>query len=521
MQRIDKKLWVPLGLRAGIWAVVTVVFLLLFSISTSPLTNEYGTDSSFFVLVAQGMTKGMLPYRDFFDMKGPYLFLIEYIGQLFRYGKVGAICVQCVNLFATLYVMDAIFLTQMGWSKRNLAMELLCAIPVLLAAMVSFDGGNLTEEYALPWLMLAVFFALGYLKQSRQSGDWSHPKWIGFYYGFAFGFLALIRVTNAAAIGAVILTISIGLISKKQWKNLLLNGVMFILGCAAAFAPACIFFACHGLLGEMLTQVFLFGFRYSEGGDLASKIEILRSDYMAFVYLALLPLAVLLLYRVRDWRKWLLAASAFVIFLAAVLMGNVYVHYFTLCLPNLALAMAFWLEELAKGEKQKLRRWDLKKVLVIVLVVLCFGQMWPRIQSAYETSDTVRYWKSIGAGRWKRDYCLDIAARIPEDERDSVYAYGMATYAGGMFSCANFYVQAQLLPSHRYCDWQEHYIELNPEVGDELAQWLAGENPKWVVVPVEYEIAPEQIADAIEAHYHEYERNDTYILYAANGNTEK
>lgn len=512
----NKKNVIGPGLRAVVWAAVTVVFLLLFSISTSPLTNEYGTDSSFFVLVAQGMTKGMLPYRDFFDMKGPYLFLIEYIGQLFRYGKVGALCVQCINLFLTLCIIDMVFLMQLRGRKRTFPLELACVLPLLIVAMVSFDGGNLTEEYALPWLMLSVFFALRYLKKSRESGDWTHPKRIGFYYGFAFGFLAMIRVTNAAAIGAVIWTVSVGLMVKKQWKNLLRNGLMFLLGCAAALAPACIFFACHGLLGEMLTQVFLFGFQYSEGGDLASRIAIVGENYIAFVYLALLPLGVLLVYRVRDWRKWLLAVSAFAIFLAAVLMGNVYVHYFTLCLPNLVLAFAFWLEELGNTETACLRRWNVRKILVILLVVLSLGQLWPQVQSNYETAETVRSWKSVGAGRWKRDYCLDIASWIPEEERDSVYAYGMASYADGMFSCANFYVQAQLLPSHRYCDWQEHYIELNPGVGDELAAWLAGENPKWVVVPVEYTIAPEQIADAISGHYHEYVRNDIYILYAAN-----
>ncbi|MBQ7801867.1 MAG: hypothetical protein IJ375_06055 [Oscillospiraceae bacterium] len=517
MRLNNKKAMLGFGLRAAVWAAVTVVFLLLFSLSTSPLTNEYGTDSAFFVLVGQGMTQGMLPYRDFFDMKGPYLFLIEYIGQLFRYGRVGAICVQCINLFLTLCIMDLIFLTRLG--KGNFPMELLCVAPVLVTAMVTFDGGNLTEEYALPWLMLALLLALGYLKKSRDSGNWAHPKWAGFYYGFAFGFLALIRVTNAAAIGAVILTITVGLLVKKEFKNLLVNGGMFLLGCAAAFAPACIFFACHGLLGEMLTQVFLFGFQYSGDGDLASRLAMIREDYMAFVYLALLPLGVLALYRVKDWRKWLLAASSFAVFLAAVLMGNVYVHYFTLALPNLVLAMAFWLEAL--GEKAALRRWDLKKALVVALTVLCFLPMGDLLTVQYDTSATVRYWKSIGAGRWKRDYCLDIASWIPEEERGSVYAYGMATYAGGMYSCSNFYVQAQLLPSHRYCDWQEHYIELNPEMGEELAAWLAAENPKWVIVPVEYTIQPEQIAEAINGHYHEHVRNDTYILYAANSKTEK
>ena len=66
-----------------------------FASNSSPLTpNFVGSDSAFFRLVGQGMTKGMLPYRDFFDMKGPYLFLIEYLAQLVSYGRLGIFIIE-------------------------------------------------------------------------------------------------------------------------------------------------------------------------------------------------------------------------------------------------------------------------------------------------------------------------------------------------------------------------------------------------------------------------------------------
>lgn len=54
--------------------LISVIFLLFFSVNTTPITinkNGSGGDSAFFMLVGQGMLKGKLPYVDFFDMKGP------------------------------------------------------------------------------------------------------------------------------------------------------------------------------------------------------------------------------------------------------------------------------------------------------------------------------------------------------------------------------------------------------------------------------------------------------------------
>lgn len=497
-------------LRAIALALMSILFLLVFSPATSPLSQYYGSDSAFFTLVGQGMTKGMLPYRDFFDMKGPFLFLIEYIGQLICYGRIGAFIMQCINLFVCLCLIDIIYHSHIGNVKFSFVYECFFMLPFFVLAISTFEGGNLTEEYSLPWLLLAVYFALKYIKQSKKTSEYKHPLRIGFYYGFAFGVLALIRITNAAMIGAIILTIAVGLLVKKEIKNLLLNGVAFIAGCVVAFIPFCLFYAWHGLLDEMLSQVFLFGIQYSTEASFSEKLTYLMNRYGSFLWWSLLPLAVTLVYRLNDWRYWLLSLAGFLLFFVAVTMGNAYGHYFTLGLPNLIMGCSLLQEQLSKTGMLPFHRWNIKKSALLVILVWAISlQSWHIQWWSNVARDELSLTKA-GILRGHTYNILDIKSQIPESDYDRVYVYGME-------SCSEWYIQAGLLPSHRYCDWQEHYIALNPKIGDELTAWLQAESPKWIVIPIDYTIAPQQIADAIDSHYHVYTQNDAYILLVANG----
>ena len=77
--------------RILLTALAAVGFLAVCALSTTPLLQyNVGQDAAFFRLVGKGMTQGMLPYRDFFDMKGPYLFMMEYLGQRLFPGRMGA-----------------------------------------------------------------------------------------------------------------------------------------------------------------------------------------------------------------------------------------------------------------------------------------------------------------------------------------------------------------------------------------------------------------------------------------------
>ena len=57
--------------------IISALFVLIMSYSTSPLYPYYfGGDSAQFQTIGKGWSKGMIPYKDMFDHKGPIIFLL-------------------------------------------------------------------------------------------------------------------------------------------------------------------------------------------------------------------------------------------------------------------------------------------------------------------------------------------------------------------------------------------------------------------------------------------------------------
>ena len=486
-----------------ILAAISAVFLAFYSTATSPLSSYFGGDSSFFILVGKGMTEGMLPYRDFFDMKGPYLFIIEYIGQLLSGGRLGAFLIQFVNLFVCLVIIDGICLNGRKDIplKTWLILGLISIIPVLYVTCYTFERGNLTEEFSLPALLLALYFAVTYLKQSKTQPDLTHPLLHGFYYGVAFGFLALIRITNAAFLGAILLTISVDLLIRKKYQNLLLNGLVFILGCVVACIPACVYFATQGLLEEMLSQVFIFGVQYSAGTSLTGKIVTVIIKYWRVLITMTFPIIVLALFRVKDWKYWCMAISSYLLLFFAAILGTAYAHYFTLGIPHIALGAWFLIEQL-QAVDFSIKQMPKRKIAILLLLFLIMGR--------HFISTTAQSVNCILKHDDTHQQIQQIKAQIPEEDYDRVFVYGMK-------SCSKWYLQAGLFPPNKYCDWHHNYIQLNPQIGDELVNRMTGGDFGWIVVDAHTEIEPIPIAETIESYYTIYFENDDHTLYQYTG----
>ena len=492
---------------------VSVAFMAVCSLSTTPLLRySYGQDSAFFLLVGQGMTRGMLPYRDFFDMKGPYLFLLQYLGQWIAYGRLGAFAVQCVLFFVTLIFAVKTLELAAPLKQLNLVYSLLLLVPAALVMCYTMTGGNLTEELSLPVLMPCLYLALGYLGRSQipSPENQDHSLWAGFYYGVAFGCMAMIRITNAALIGAILLTVTVNLLVWHRWKNLLANALCFLLGVAAGVLPGVLWAAVNGILPEMLEQVFLFGFRYSEEIGLLEKLMAIGDYIWPCLFAPALPLAVLIVYRVKDWKYWLLFFSSFLTLLLAVVMGNLYCHYFVLGIPSVVLASHLFVKYSAFGSKVGPGKRRLRAVMVAALTVGSFALQWPILyqRGLAEINYGIHCMRSGEEDRQEHDAVADIVSRIPEAERDSVYVYGLT-------SCSGWYVQAGLLPPQKYCDWQAHYIQLVPQIGQELTDWLDQGGARWVVLPAGQEIGPERVARSLQTHYVPEYENGMYTLLRA------
>ncbi|MDR2510225.1 MAG: glycosyltransferase family 39 protein [Spirochaetaceae bacterium] len=220
---------------AGIFCIA---FLFVFSSTYNPFNmRRMHIDSSNYITIAQGITRGELPYRDFVDNKGPLTYLISVPGLALG-GFTGVwlteLLLACISvLFA---YKTALFFT----GKRR---ALFAAACTFIEALVFFSVNAGTEEYSLPFLMVSFYIFTKYFFSEQKDISFFElialgfccacavsiklnmfPLWLGFC---AVVFIETLRTGRFAALGKYILGFSLGLliVAVPVFFYLKLNGI--------------------------------------------------------------------------------------------------------------------------------------------------------------------------------------------------------------------------------------------------------------------------------------------------------
>ncbi|MDE7019178.1 MAG: hypothetical protein K2P65_16680 [Lachnospiraceae bacterium] len=501
-----------------------ICFLFLFSYMTSPLFPwAYGWDAAFFQLVGSGMTKGYLPYRDFYDMKGPWLFFIEYAGQRLWYGKTGIFILQCASLCTVLFLAQATYwkyfkdrVKSHGSSginsvvKTNLVSivsSLAMVLPLYIVLSATMEGGNLTEEWSLPFLFWPMYLSLDFIKSEAKE----HKPLYGFVYGTCFGVIALIRITNAVMICAIVLTIMIYLIKDRQWKNLWRNAGAFVLGVAVAFVPPLFYFGYFGEIGSMLACVFVFGFLYGTEGFQIGTGGI-------YLLVLLFPILIFILTKQVNKRLWTLVLANAAGMMITLGMGNSTLHDYMLVIPGMMFGVWRLFEAWQSvtechdeatdgawkglsGQKTGKRYGRMGKgmgMALIVAIILCFA--YPCYKMAGAGALAYRQFGNDSAYQ----NVMETVACIPEEERGSVWGYEAPL---------RWYTIADIMPYHRYCGWQEHYMALSKQIASEIEEMLESCPPEWIVTKKEAAIENAIVREKLQEDYAPAMENGEYRLY--------
>ena len=474
----------------------TTVFMAFFSYCTSPLNHVgNGYDAAFFRLVGMGMTKGYLPYRDFYDMKGPYLFLIQYVGQLISYGRKGIFAIQCLNLSLALYIISKIF----EYFKFNKLAQFVLLLPILFICEFTLEGGNLTEEFSLVPVLICLYIGLVFFDKCETETDfWQKKIYLiaGLTFGFCFGFLIMIRITNAAFICAIVLVTIIYLITKKKFIKLAICAGSFIAGLIISLIPAFLFFYSKGLLKEMLESVFVLGIKYSGEKTLVQHlIDIIKGQNRSLLFLLAVPGIVPIIMRWKSWKERSLAAIGAALVLFAIASGNNYVHYYNLTIPLIVMC------EIPVALELKKETVNRKAVVAVFLISLMFTSQFALVKKHISISKLFIVEKSNSN---TLEFVRDISDKIPEEDKDSVYAYNIDPW---------WYTYADIFPCVKYCGWQEHYIQLIPEISDDLEEIFNETPPTWLVLPSNHGYIPDFMQEKLETEYEFTYENERYHLY--------
>ena len=488
--------------------LVSFLFLLVFSLWTSPFyKNWYGCDASFFTMAGRAILNGYVPYRDFFDLKGPYFFFIEALGQLIVKGRTGAFVMQVLALFATLIIMI-----------KTCRLFLSCKKTAVIVSFFLFFhastlwGGNTLEEFMLPLNLLAIYLTVKDIKGNARIRPLT-----AMITGGCFGVILFAKVTVGAPIIGLVIAIIVYFIRSKRIFELISYLIYAFFGVLVAITPVFIYFYCHKTLTDMLYAVFVFAFKRSLEGDkydIHNELKI-SGCYFAMIFAlcqvdykrVVLKLRGLLSRKSDDkannisetTREFVLSAIFAMGFITAITLhfGDPFIYYFTTAYPIFMLTMIVMF--VLYDPLTLLKSWRLDIPVVAFLVFLCYF--------ASHTSNqinTVLFDRGNTYYQTYVDKANEMASLIPECDKDSVYSINMDMQ---WFECNN------ILPCYSYTINLQFFVALDNQIEQNIIERLKTDPPKWIVIGGDLSSYLPNINDVVMPMYSEVYENEYGALY--------
>ncbi|MBQ6521172.1 MAG: hypothetical protein IJI14_20890 [Anaerolineaceae bacterium] len=450
---------------------VSAAVLLVFSSSTSPLyPYNYGIDSAFNRFVGLNLLRGKTLYRDIWDHKGPLLFLIQAVGAIGGTRNTGPSMIFFLQLFSltfSLFFIWKSFLLIVKEKKKAVLLFFICLLPSLMAFSKTIEGGNLNEEWCLPFISCGLYFSLRY----DCSGNVRHPFLFAFIPGISCGAITFVRVNNAIPVCCAAAAAAVYSARKDGAKSILRNILFFAAGFMVPAVPVIVFFAVNGTLGEMIYAAFLHNLKYMGSvTHISLNREGLVLRHIPLFSAAALISASFLRKKKADPADMILSAAA----VGTGLMlaySNTYLHYFTIFIPVFALiCMKHIRVETRRGK------------FCAAAMILIFSGVYIRELP----------------GRIDRPVYTYVST-IPKEEKNSMIA---------IWTSPEIYLNSGLMPVSRFSSYQNKYFPVNGEMKEEFISDILEKEPLRIMVQSGrvYDLYPE-IRELIGNCY-EFEQRD-------------
>lgn len=361
------------ALPMALFALLMVYYL--FTSDYFPFTIRHlGFDQGVYSYMGLAAREGLTLYVDAWDNKGPLLYLLNVLGLAIHY-QYGMLVVEAA---AQLTAMALLYQTALRYTGRALAT--LATLLCWTLMSICLQGGNLTEEYSLPFLAYILyqtvcFFGDGYALPRRRI----------FWVGCAIGAVFLLRANNLALALTLALVLVLWLLTHRQWAMLGRVALFVALGFCCFLAPFALYLwrvgaleaciqACYGTLGLFTTPTKLETLQNLH--DMLVGANITGLLYLALVWMGLWLLS--RLHREPQPPQWLYPLWACFLALPLNLLlnslsGQGYYHYCQTFISILVLPAAWLLQRLYSHLGPALGSpWRAHFALGAAALLLCF-----------------------------------------------------------------------------------------------------------------------------------------------------
>lgn len=299
----------------GFLLLVALLFVTLYSFSTSPLYVNEGYDSGVFKSMGLAITQGKVPYVDFFDHKGPVLYFINALGQWLIPGRMGIFLLQIIAISVSL-----VYLFKTARLFLN-GVQSVCVMLVTLFVLGGlYEEGNQCEEWILAIVSPTIFFLLSDIVH----GESNHISPLyGLLYGICFGLAFFIRPNDALAIlgGGLLGAICYAWFMLKEPKIMILYDILaFIGGFVLIYIPIFVYFSYHDAFDDLIYGLFIHNSLYSHG---------LKGILLSYRKVAYLVVWIIMCYMIwhTQYRNTLFVVATVCVFQFVLMGTRLFPHY--------------------------------------------------------------------------------------------------------------------------------------------------------------------------------------------------
>ena len=396
-----------------------------------------------------------MPYKDSFDHKGPLLYIINWVGNKISQ-QYGIWLIEMGFMTCTLFVIYKI--ARLASNKISHAL-----IATFISVSLLFDffqGGNLTEEYAMGLIAVALYIFIDYLKNRKISA----LRVV--MCGFCFGATLLLRPNMISVWIVFCIAVFIQTVMNKEWIQLLRFIAWFATGLLAIILPIIFWLLIHEDLGQCWKDYILFNQEYSALATMKEKWSTAFFFLNSTIYITAL---LIITYMISSKDK-LLNVSYWVYMIFTPMMiglsGRTYGHYGMILVPIVAYPLGLLFSAIENIEMKALSKTTAMLVSIYFLSMIILPR-WLELISGTPTL-IVRRNEHVS------ETSIEIAEIIQNyvDEEEPISVYGNWDY---------LYVLSNRKHATRY-SYQFPIDAVTPLVLEEYFSALQEELPPLIVV---------------------------------------
>ncbi len=437
----------------GYCLIISFIILLFTSKNSFLYPFNDWLDANAFFTVGKSMVRGLVPYRDLFEQKGPFLYLIYGIGSLISYTSfTGVFILEVISWSIALYFL---YKTCILFVSNKSSIVIVTLFISIICTCFAFTHGGSAEEFTLPMFMVSSYYFLRHYKKQELKG------WEMVIIGVMAGLVMLIKYTMLGFWIGITLAIFYYYIKRKKFKKAIIYPLLLLSGMVLTLIPFLIYFGINHAIYDFIKCYFLININnYGEKVLLIGKLSRLFSGSIRSLIHNIIPSGIILIGFMgikkldinKEGKVWLIII--FVITLFFIFFGLKFYRYYVLFLLYFSF---IGLIVLFKFIDSKVNNW---------IIVLCIGGalLWAWNMANYKEFRNVD----------KEDLFLYKYSEIIRQDENATLLN-----AGGLD--AGLYTITGIIPNTYYFQKQNFRYKDYPENEDELRGYIKNKDTMYVL----------------------------------------